>query len=111
MTVNIFTNQTENGYSLAFKPNGFDGSYSRNQRPKINIYGTFDGASVDLQFLQNGGNPANNAHWHSSGDDAITANDSLFFKAPSSRLHRLAITNAGESTDIGAELDYGVLAE
>jgi phage-related protein len=89
-TTKIFNGQTANGFSDEFSTNG---------RPLIKIKGTWDGATVSLQALTN---HADDAFSNTGTDEAFTV-DSAFEPAHKQTLrYRLALTDAGASTDLDA---------
>jgi hypothetical protein len=100
--VTLFISKTSNGSSPAFIASG-DGIPGLPLVTIINIWGVFDGASVQLQFLRDGGNQASDSDWYSTGDAAITSSDSsAYSKLVANIAYRLAITNVGAITSIGA---------
>lgn len=100
--VTLFSSQTANGSSPAFIPAG-EGSPGFYIVTLINVWGVFDGASVQLQYLRDGGDSDTDADWYSTGDDAFTSSGSFPFSKLSANVsYRLTLSSAGGSTSIGA---------
>tara|TARA_R110002020_G_scaffold132746_7_gene296363 strand:+ start:5646 stop:5936 length:291 start_codon:yes stop_codon:yes gene_type:complete len=92
-TVQLFTNQTANGSSIAAQA-------SKTQFMTLFIDGTWDGATVIMEVSPDNTNwiaVRNNASWTDSGADNFYANEGVWM--------RLTVSGAGASTDLNAWLN------
>ena len=86
----IFTNQTVNGNSLVFNTNG---------KTYIKVYGNFDGAKIRLESKLNNSNDS----FSITGDEDIVTKDDTFYICYTPNVSfRLALYDAGLSTNINA---------
>lgn len=104
MSAKIFTDQTANGSSLPFIISGEGENNSRGQTPRLDIYGVFDGAALQLEFLKDGGDAEDDADYYpATGVLPITAPDSVFFESiNANQPYRLTLSGADSSTEISA---------
>lgn len=87
--------------------NGTSNGYSReitgsNQTVDINVYGTFDGASVTLQMYGN-----TDSQWHDTSAVWTESDKFQGLTIKAGERYRLNITSAGSLTNISAEVFYG----
>lgn len=94
----IFTNQTTNGSSLEFDTSNVDPL--NKEACYLGVSGTFDGASIQLEWK----GPDDN--WASTGDDPIVSEDLSKIEYGTFTKYRLTLSNAGASTSINAWI-YG----
>ena len=94
----FFTARTTDGNSTAY-PMSFP-----NRKGQLDVYGTFDGCTVTLQYSPDGGTTYVTARDASYSDISFTANGSIAIEAPLGELLRCAVTNDGASTSITAKL-------
>ena len=92
----LFAAQTTNASSAAFNAIGTGTGSSRVQETFLTVYGTFGGASVQLEYK------AADDQWYSTNDDPFISPGAYFALINTRLPYRLTISGAGESTTIGA---------
>lgn len=95
--ITLFSAQTTDGNSQPFNAIG-GGQPSDKYLSFLTIFGTFDGASVELQYLASDGN------YYSTGDDPFASPAAYFADLNINTSYRLALTGAGASTSISADV-------
>ena len=97
----IFTNQTTNGNSSGFIPTG-TGNTGSVLNTIVSIYGTFNNASVQIEFQ------AVDSNWYSTDDAPFTSSGLYFAQINSNIPYRLALSSAGSSTNISSTVYNGI---
>lgn len=91
----IFSEQTANGSSTEFNAIG-DLNGSAKNYSFLTIYGTFDGATITLEYK------AADDSWYSTGDETIIDSCAYFIEISVNVPYRLTLANAGASTSISS---------
>lgn len=97
----FFAARTTDGNSTAY-PFNFP-----NKRAQFCVYGTFDTATLTLQFSPDGGTTYINAK-DALGNDitftSVTGNGAIIVQAPTGELMRCVLANDGATTSLTAEM-------
>ncbi len=94
----FFTAQTTDANSTAYR------MVFPNKRGQLNVYGTFNGCTVTLQYSPDGGTTYIAAKDVFGANIAFTANGSIPIEAPLGELLRCNLADDGASTSITAVL-------
>ena len=75
-----------------------------NANAQLHLSGTFDGATVQVQFLADGSSSIGSSGWLNITNGSYTAGDDDVIQLPNKRTIRLNVSSVGGSTDIDYDL-------